>query len=359
MNTNADSHSFAGGDASALLSTDGALCRQIELDLSAMIDGELEAASVRRVMVHSDVCPSCRGFLEGIRMQLRAHRDISSSLFADVCSGDVAFGDSVDAARVDALREELLRNRDQLARILYEMGRGYVLMGLSPSFSRVVAREPVPIPDMYMCGQNLLDEISRLASGSDGVEWVRARELFAGGELATAPENMAKGKRLLNEALALHPDFHEARIYLGHAYHVSEERDLARREFRRVLLSSNEPVMRAFALENLGNVYLEEERAEESIPYFLQVVDSGVIATEPRFYTIYFNLALAHGLLHQFADCRGWLRRLYDEFPHKRRIVRVELGKRQRFLNVLETQSDLCQDFAAAFPAWFPVVEAC
>ena len=58
-------------------------CLQIQADLSAMLDGELAASSVRRVMVHSDCCPSCRGFLDGIRMQARTHRDFYNCLTRD------------------------------------------------------------------------------------------------------------------------------------------------------------------------------------------------------------------------------------------------------------------------------------
>ncbi|MCB1632358.1 MAG: zf-HC2 domain-containing protein [Pseudomonadales bacterium] len=53
-------------------------CLQIQVDLSAMLDGELDPASVRRVMVHSDVCAGCRSFLRGIRDQVRMHRSLAA-----------------------------------------------------------------------------------------------------------------------------------------------------------------------------------------------------------------------------------------------------------------------------------------
>ena len=322
-----------------------------------MVDGELDPASVRRVLVHSEVCPSCRGFLDGIRTQMRAHRDLADA-------GLTAEGTDFEAPanpRAEALREQLVRNREQLGRILYEVGRGYVLMGMSPSFSRLVAREPVPIPDMSMRGRHLLDEVARLTAGEAGSEWVRARELFAGGELRTPNENMAKGKRLLNEALMVRPDFHEARIYLGHAYHVSEERELARREFKTVLETAGDVSTRAFALENLGNVYLEEGQHQESIEYFEALVESGVIADEPRFFTAYFNLALAYGLMEDFESCRLWLKRLYDEFPHKRRLIKDELLGRPQLVETLRRFGEVDVAFAADFPGWFPLIpsEAC
>ena len=113
-------------------------CLQIQTDLSAMLDGELDPASVRRVMVHSDVCPSCRSFLAGIRTQVRLHKQAAQMQAA-------ASGSDTAALR---LRDQLTVNRRKLSKILYELGRGFVLMGLSPDFSREVAREPVPVPDM-------------------------------------------------------------------------------------------------------------------------------------------------------------------------------------------------------------------
>lgn len=326
---------------SAVSPATAAICHQIEVDLSAMIDGELDPASVRRVMVHSDVCDSCGSFLQGIRAQARAHREVSSE-------------PRQEPSQSRALRAQLMQNRRQLARIFYELGRGYVLMGTSPGFSRIVAQEPVPIPDISARGRQLLDEVTRLVDGSAGTEWVQARELFDGGAMSTPTENMAKGTRLLCEALMLFPEYHEARIYLGHAYHISEEHDLARRELNVVLELASDPSIRAFALENLGNVYLEQGEPSAAIPLFLEVVESGVIDREPRFFTVYFNLALAAGLLEQFDDCRGWLSRLRAEFPHKSRIIGDELRARTRLHAVMASHGEVLASFAAEFPGWFP-----
>jgi anti-sigma factor RsiW len=118
-------------------------CLPIQADLSAMLDGELDAAVVRRVMVHSDACPSCSAFLKSIRNQARAHRELATCQLIDsVVAEREVNGDTV------ALRRRLLDNQRQLAKVLYELGRGFVLMGVDPSFSRIVAREPVPVPDV-------------------------------------------------------------------------------------------------------------------------------------------------------------------------------------------------------------------
>jgi len=330
-------------------------CLQIQIDLSAMVDGELDAASVRRVMVHAHACPACRGFLDGIRTQLRLHHDLVG-LGVDLGDDELSAGSTNASGSAAAVRKQLMQNRHQLARILYELGRGYVLMGLSPSFSRVVAREPVPIPDMFQCGQNLVDEVDRLTAGAAGAEWVRAKELFGDAGMMSPAENMRKGKRLLVEALMLNEEFHEARIYLGHAYHVGNQPEHARREFALVLDVASDPVTRAFALENMGNVFLEQGDPRGSIRFFQELVDSGVIVNEPRFFTSYFNLALAHGLLGELAEFHQWLSRLYLGFPHKRRLVGAEMRARTRFAAMLDSHPDIHDGLAEEFPEWFPLV---
>lgn len=336
-------------------------CLQIQIDLSAMLDGELDAPSVRRVMVHSDVCNSCRGFLKGIRTQARAHRELSSHELIGA-GGEIGPGRPTERAQL--LRKQLTENRLQLSRILYELGRGFALMGLSPDFSREVAREPVPVPDMAMRGRNLLDEVERLAHGTGAEvsgEWVRAKELFSQGHLRTPAENLAKGQRLLTECVTLTPEHYQARIYLGLVHHVRGQRGMARKQFAAVLTGTDDSIIRAFALVNLGNVFLDEGDCEGAIELFLQLVETGIIAKQPRFGMAYFNLALAYGLLERFDESRMWFRRLHDELPHKRPSVARELSRRRHFLHILKRNPDELGRLTRDFPAWFPVTakEAC
>ena len=300
-------------------------CLQIQIDLSAMLDGELDPASVRRVMVHSDVCPSCNAFLEGIRNQVRLHQHAAA--LANTPAG-------VDSG-ADRLREQLTVNRRKLAKILYELGRGFVLMGLSPDFSREVAREPVPVPDMAMRGRNLLDEVSR-ASGAAAAEWVAAMDLFDG-QLRSPEENLSKGQRLLSECLSLEPDTHEARIYLGLVHHVRGQRGQARRQFQHVLDHSSDRLMRGYALSNLGTVHLDEGTCDAAVGVLLQLVESGILSDQPRLGTAIFNLAIAYGLKGQFAEAQHWFSRLHAELPHKRGLVGRELSRRSQFLHLVRT----------------------
>lgn len=323
-----------------------------------MLDGELDAPSVRRVMVHSDVCPSCRGFLEGIRSQVRLHRDLAAN-------GLVGDEESVvPSARTKQLRRQLTENRRKLSKILYELGRCFVLMGLSPDFSREVAKEPVPVPDMAMRGRNLLDEVARLESGASalaggvvGIEWVSAKDLFDG-QLRTPADNLAKGQRLLCECLSLDPNSHESRIYLGLVHHVRGQRALARKQFSYVLTNTEDRVMRGYALLSLGTMHLDEGDCDGAVELLQQVVESGVVGEQPRLGMAYFNLGLAHGMKGQFTECLRWFRRLHDELPHRRAAVARELSRRSQFLHLLRSHPEARGTFAESLPIWFASKEA-
>ena len=318
-------------------------CLQIQVDLSAMVDGELDPAGVRRVMVHSDVCPSCRDFLEGVRSQVRMHRRVAEAM--------VPAAESEYAASASTrLREHLTINRRKLSRVLYELGRGFVLMGLSPDFSREVAKEPVPVPDMAMRGRNLLDEVAR-SQGGIGADWVAAKDLFDG-QLRTADENLGKGQRLLSECLALDDGCHEARIYLGLVHYVRGQRATARKLFQQVLTQSQDPLMRGYALSNLGNIHMDEGDCDGAIRLLRELVDSGVLREQPRMSTAYFNLAIAYGLQERFPESLHWFSVLDAALPHRRSWVARELSRRSQFLHLVRTHP-AAEPLTSAFPAWF------
>lgn len=326
-------------------------CLQIQVDLSAMLDGELDAPSVRRVLVHSDVCPSCQGFLESIRSQVRLHRELASTGLTDAADGPSV----VRSSRARRLRAQLTENRRKLSKILYELGRCFVLMGLSPDFSREVAKEPVPVPDMAMRGRNLLDEVARMEGDGAGEwaasEWVSAKELLDG-RLQTPAESLAKGQRLLTECLSLDPEAHESRIYLGLVHHVRGQRALARKQFSHVLTSASDKVMRGYALLSLGTMHLDEGDFDGAVQLLQQVVDSGVVAEQPRLGMAYFNLGLAYGMKGDYSECLRWFRRLHDELPHRRAAVARELGRRSQFLHQLRCHPSRAE-FVTSLPVWF------
>lgn len=314
-------------------------CMPIQADLSAMVDGELDAAGVRRVLVHADRCAHCRAFLDGVRLQVRLHRAVAG---ADVAPA------AAPPSVVAGLRDALTTSRHKLARVLYELGRGHVLMGLSSDYSREVAKEPVPAPDMAQRGRSLLDEASR-GHGDRGA-WVAAKDLFDG-VAGDAAANLAKGERLLRECLALDESHHEARIYLGLACHAAGGAQAARREFERVLARAEDRRIRGFALLNLGNLMLAEGDADAAVDVLLQVVDSGAIAEQPQLGAAYFNLGLAHGFAGRFAESATWFKRMAAEMPHKQAWMQRELRQRRDFVAMVASQP-AARVIAEALPGW-------
>lgn len=321
---------------------------QIQVDLSAMLDGELDAPSVRRVMVHSDACASCRGFLEGIRSQVRLHRRLTEV--------DCADSDDRVSAGTLRLRRELTVNREKLSKILYELGRCFVLMGLSPDFSKEVSKEPVPMPDMAMRGRSLLDEVARAGAEGGGGDWVAAKELFDG-RWCSPTESLAKGQRLLTECLGLDPESHESRIYLGLVHHVRGQRTLAKKQFTQVLAGTDDRVMRGYALLNLGNLHLDEGDCDGAAELLHEVVESGVVEQQPRLGMAYFNLGLAYGLKREFDECLHWFQRLHDELPHRRGMVAKELRRRSQFLHIVRSHPGVQSRFAETLPVWFALAD--
>lgn len=319
-------------------------CLQIQVDLSAMLDGELDPAGIRRVTVHSDVCPTCKAFFDGIREQVGLHRKLAAAMFVDTVADDGA------SKPDETLRRQLTANQRKLSRILYELGRNFTLMGLSPEFSREVAKEPMPVPDMAMRGRNLLDEVARAEDGD--VDWVAAKDLFDG-QLRTPEENLARGQRLLTECLALDPGSEDARIYLGLVHYARGQRALARKQFQLVLDQSDDLVMRGFALSNLSNIHLDEGDCEGAVDLLLELVESGVVKEQPRLIAALFNLALAHGLKGSFQESLRWFERLHQDAPHRRRWVSQELSRRSHFLHLVHTHPQ-ARGLAEMLPQWFP-----
>lgn len=330
-------------------------CEPIQVDLSAMLDGELDPGSVRRVLVHVDACPSCKAFFDGIRHQALAHRSLHAVLAGaaeDLVEVPSAYGSAVRLSAVE-LRDELSRNRSRLGEILYELGKAYVLMGLSPNFWRIVSKEPVPIPDVAQQGRHLVAEVERLQDGAVGQEWTRARRIFGESWIQSPEERLDKGIELLREALILRPDSYETRIYLGHALHVAGFPEQAKDVFESVLSKSEDREARGFALMHLGNVHLEAGRLDQARDAFLQLVESGAVHERPELGPVYFNLALTTALCGELRACADWLARLHQELPHRGPQVSREIEARPDFRDALSRDPAFYSSLCQRFPMWF------
>lgn len=310
-----------------------------------MLDGELDPAGVRRVTMHSDACPSCRQFFEGIRRQAGLHRRLA----APRREAPDAAGRHRRHQHDEGWRADLSRDQRKLARVLYELGRNFVLLGLSPEFSRFVAEEPMPLPVVAARGRALIDEIA--CSGRDATKWVPAKELFDGG-LRTPDENLARGQRLLSECIALDATRDDARIYLGLVHYARGQRALARKQLQLVLSRGEDVVMCAYARLHLSNILIDEGDLRAAISALLHVVESGALDPEPQFAHILFNLALAYGLDGDFEQSARWFDRLHERAPERRAWAARELSRRSHFQHLVHTHPR-ARELAQKLASWF------
>ncbi len=318
-------------------------CRPIQLDLSCMMDGELGPAAVRRVLVHMEVCPKCRDFFAQLRRQVKAHQDPWGFM-------ERGLGRSpARAPQKNGGKEKQLH----LAQIFYELGKAYVLLSVSPGFRREIDVEPVPVPDRGDPEAEFLEKVlDGVTRGRGRGRWVMARSVLEE-RLESEEANLAKGTQLLEEALDIMPRFFEARIYLGHAKNLGGDLEGACDEFRKVLRASRSLPIRGFALENLGNVYLQMGCYEEAARCFRRVVFGDVLSRDPRFFTSWFNLGLSYAHLGRFQESLECFGNLYEGFPEKRKDAGEMLASREGLREILKKNPGFAGELRRSFPEFF------
>lgn len=320
------------------------LCLQIQVDLSAMVDGELEAASVRRATAHVDACSACRAFLEGIQRQAGLHRRLAA---ANAAGGAAA--PRRPAAQGGVLRGELTRRRAELARDLYERGRSAVLMGLSPDPVGHCKDVATPAPEASRRDRRPSDEPAR--AGEAVGDWDAMMQLLDA-PLQTPEEHLARGQRLLSECLALEEANDGARIYLGLVHQARGQRALARKQLQRVVARSRDVTMRCFAQFNLSSICLDEGDCESAIRLLLELVASGAVERDERWKAAWLNLGLAYGLRGEFEESARWFRRLHEDGPGQRSSVARGLSRRSGFLHLVRAHPQARQ-LADDLQQWF------
>jgi len=296
-----------------------------------MMDGELDGGAVRRVLVHLEVCPRCRSFFRDLRRQIRGHRD-AWKMMAGLQGEMDGAGAQNPAQGAQASRK--------LALVFYELGKAYVLVSISPSFRREVSSEPLPILSCRSRGQKLLDSYlgADRPRARGEKRWNEVRNLLKG-RLGDEKESLRKGIRILEESLELDSELHHARIYLGHARNLAQDYEKACDEFRVVLRQSRQDLTRGFALENLGNTYLQMGELEDAARCFRRVVHGDIIESEPRFFTSWFNLGLTYGLQGKISKSMGCFQELHDNYTWKHSEV-GEIITSHKELTVLMDQNE-------------------
>jgi tetratricopeptide (TPR) repeat protein len=322
-----------------------------QLDLSCMLDGELDEARAGRVMLHIEGCGSCSDFLEDLRTQVRLHRDMTDPdrLFARVAMlTGTHLGEEAEA--IDLIHK--------LATVFYQLGKSYVLSAIDPDFRTRVFEAAVSVNEIQSQGRGFVDGV--LMKGTDhtgGVDWTHARHML-NGRLERIEDPLEKGRRLLEEAVAADPAHEEARLYLAFL-HAHEGRYLrASEEYRQVFHTALCEENRGHAAMQLGRLHAGEEDFRKSLLYFRWITISGLDRRDSRFFGARFNLGKAYAMLGDRKRSLAAFRTLLDEHPdHAADVARLFAGA-PKLRQVIEESSGFTEELVARCPELFSAPSA-
>jgi tetratricopeptide (TPR) repeat protein len=292
------------------------VCEHFQLDLSCLVDGELDEAAASRAMLHLESCADCREFFEETRACVRMHRDMAdpTRLLAQVAAltgAGLAAGDDIPGG---ARAIELV---SRLASIFYQLGKAYVLAVSQPDQRTRVFERAVPVEPTQARGRGFVDGVL-LSAGDEvgGVDWRGARGLL-NGRLKQIESPLEKGRRLLDEALQVDPSHEEARIYLAYLHALEGKRLRAAGEYRTVFRTALDERNRGHAAVQLGRLHDAEGDHRRALACFRWVRASGLARREERFFFVDFNIGAQYAHLGQSERSLAAFRRLLDHSPHR------------------------------------------
>ena len=209
-----------------------------------MLDAQVTDNEASGAMLHLEHCSDCTEFFGAIRLQALAHNELHAHQF-DVAKCSISavkdfFGDCDDA--------QIVR---RLARALYQLGKAYTLMAASEdSYLLSVSEAPVDIEDFVDSEASSALADAQLA-GADNSEKI---------SLPTGKKHaLAKGKSLLEQCLALKPQYSEANLYLGQIHVHLQDFEQAFTQFEKVFKGSERLVMRVHAAMQIAMVFNEQQ----------------------------------------------------------------------------------------------------
>ncbi len=330
-------------------------CAQFQLDLSSLIDGEIEERAAGRAIAHLETCAECRTFFDDARQQVRAHRDAAGQGAAALqaqSEGLLARYKDLLGGRV-ASEVESIELVCRLTNIFYQLGKAYTLAAIDPGYRTRVFEAAVALEPTRTEGRGFVDGV--VASGRGrlvGVDWTGARHLF-NGTLTRIEGALEKGKRLLDEALKTDPGHEEARLYVAliakHEGHTLK----AFRAFSDLFETAVHDVNRGHAAVQLALLHSDEEDFEKAIAYTRWLTMSGLADREPRFFFARFNLGTYYARLRQPERALATFRELLDRYPERCAEVAQFFGRAVKLHACIESQAGFAEKLLAQCPELF------
>jgi len=284
------------------------ICLDFQADLSALVDGELDPGHGVRAIAHLEVCSGCHDFFDDIRQMARAHRDIADP-DALLTRFSALTGKELFA------KAEAFELSSRLATVFYQLGKAYVLAATDEHYRNEVFEPAVRVERAKTRGRGFVDGVIASGRGVEtDVDWEQARHNL-NGRLTKLEDPLEKGKRLLEEALAVDPELSEARLYRALVHSHEGRRMRAAEDLRHVFDTAMDEVNRGHAAMQLGKLYGAEGDHRRALVCFRWVTMSGLAELEPRFALAHHNRAICQVWLGHADRALASLRQLLDEFP--------------------------------------------
>lgn len=322
-----------------------------QMDLSCMLDGELDEAAAARAMLHIEECGKCRHFFDDIRLQVRAHRDATDPdrLFARV---SMLTGADL---REEAQHIDLVH---RLATVFYQLGKAYVLSAIDPDFRTRVFEDAVKIDDVQTKGRGFVDGVMLAGKGrAGGLDWSEARHML-NGRLAKIESPLEKGRRLLEESVQADPNHEESALYLAFL-HSHEGRTLkAADEYRRIFDSALSEENRGHAAMQLGRLYAGEGDYRRALVCFRWISISGLSRVDERFFGARFNAGKCHTMLGQKDRALIAFRALLDEHPARTSEVARLFAGATKLQQAIESIPGFLEELVKRCPELFQAPES-
>jgi len=322
------------------------VCVRFQVDLSCLVDGEIDDVSAVRAIAHLESCEACRGFFEDARDQVRAHRELANP-DALIERYSTLVG-AAAGAEVEAI--ELIA---RLTSIFYQLGKAYVLTALDPDYHVRVFEKAVPVAELQVEGRGFVDGVlQRGHARTGGIDWARARHML-NGKLAKIENPLEKGRRLLQEAVQADPGHEEAQLYLAYLEAREGKTLRAAQSYRRIFRTAVNEANRAHSAVQLGLIWAEQREFQKAIACCRWVIASGLADREERFFFVRFNLGVYHANRKDRRRSLRAFRELLDKHPDRLAEVADFFARAKSTQAVIDLQPGFLEELVATCPELF------
>ena len=320
------------------------VCALFQMDLSCLVDRELDEVAAVRAIAHMEECEACASFFEDVRAQVRAHRELVGP-------------DELIDKLVGAPGLEAIDLRHRLAQIFYQLGKAYVLTALDPGFATRVFEAPVDVGSTQANGRGFVDGVLQGGRGRGlGIDWEQARHLL-NGRLKRIESPLEKGRRLLQEALSVDPDHEESRLYLAYLHEREGKHLRAAHEYRQVFRSSIQEQNRGHAAIRLGVLHAAEGEYRKAIACYRWVLRAGLAESDDRFFVARFNIGKNWARLGDRKRSLAAFRDLLDRHPERKDEVVQAFLSAPSLQRAIDAMPGFSEALLATCPELFTVPE--